>query len=153
MPCTNPGSKALRIGRFSQPQGIYFITTGTDDRIPWFSDFELGCRMSRHLAAPGSMEDASLMCWVIMPDHLHILVQLGSRSLAKVINRLKSRSAIALNREIGRKGRFWESGFYDHALRKEEDAIGIARYIVANPLRANLVNDIRHYPFWNSIWL
>lgn len=109
--------------------------------------------MSRHLAAPGSMEDASLMCWVIMPDHLHILVQLGSRSLAKVINRLKSRSAIALNREIGRKGRFWESGFYDHALRKEEDAIGIARYIVANPLRANLVNDIRHYPFWNSIWL
>jgi hypothetical protein len=29
----------------------------------------------------------------------------------------------------------------------------VARYIVANPLRAGLVSRVGHYPFWNAVWL
>ena len=88
-----------------------------------------------------------------MPDHFHLLLQLRDMPLGKVLNALKSKSAIELNREIGRTGPFWEPGFHDHALRREDDLLGVARYIVANPLRAGLVRRLGDYPYWNAVWL
>ena len=44
-------------------------------------------------------------------------------------------------------------GKVDHCLRAEDDLVSQARYIVANPLRAKLVNSIGDYPFWNCIYL
>jgi REP element-mobilizing transposase RayT len=147
------GRKALRKGRFSQKHGVYFITAVTDKRHPWFRIPLLAQTMCRHLADPISLADARNLCWVVMPNHFHALVELNETPLQAVLNRLKSRSAIDLNRAIGRSGRFWEPGFYDHALRTEENLRGIARYIVANPLRAELVQRIGDYPYWNSVWL
>lgn len=55
---------------------------------------------------------------------------------------------------IGSEGRkIWQAGFHDHAVRREEDLAGIARYIVANPLRAGLVDAIGDYPLWDALWL
>jgi putative transposase len=54
---------------------------------------------------------------------------------------------------VHRKGRIWQDGFHDHALRKEEAVIDAARYIVANPLRAGLVGSVKDYSHWDAIWL
>lgn len=88
-----------------------------------------------------------------MPDHVHLLLQLGRARLSEVVGRLKGRSAAQLNRKIGRSGRFWEPGFHDHALRRDENVRQAARYIVANPLRAGLVERLGDYPYWNAVWL
>ena len=88
-----------------------------------------------------------------MPDHIHVLIQLGDTPLHQVINRWKSRSGRLLNSTIGRKGRFWQKGYHDHALRKEEDIKETARYIIANPLRARLSKKYGEYPYWNAVWL
>jgi REP element-mobilizing transposase RayT len=66
---------------------------------------------------------------------------------------IKGRSAISINRALGSHGQLWQKSFHDHALRKEEDLLAIARYIVANPLRAGLVKKIGDYPLWDAIWL
>ncbi|TXL18578.1 hypothetical protein BMR04_00075 [Methylococcaceae bacterium HT3] len=47
----------------------------------------------------------------------------------------------------------WQDGYHDHAVRKEEDLLQIARYIIANPLRAGLVKKVADYPLWDAIWL
>ncbi|MFO1311380.1 MAG: hypothetical protein U1F41_04875 [Burkholderiales bacterium] len=57
------------------------------------------------------------------------------------------------SRSIGGGGGLWQRGFHDHALRREEDIVDVARYVVANPLRAGLVGRIGDYPFWNCAWL
>jgi len=88
-----------------------------------------------------------------MPDHIHMLVQIGQTPLHGIVNQLKSYSARLLNREIGRSGRFWDHGFHDHALRKEENMVDVARYIVANPVRAGLVRRYGDYPYWNAVWV
>ena len=49
--------------------------------------------------------------------------------------------------------RIWQSGFHDHALRREEDLAQLARYIVANPLRAGLAQRVGDYPHWDAAWL
>ena len=137
----------MRKGRFSGPNGIYFITLVTDQRIPWFQDFWLARIICRCLHELGPL------CWVVMTDHAHLLLKMDNSDLSRVIKKLKAISAQKLNHEIGRSGRFWTPGFHDHGLRNEEDLKNIARYIVANPLRASLVSNVRNYPFWNAVWL
>jgi uncharacterized protein with ACT and thioredoxin-like domain len=49
--------------------------------------------------------------------------------------------------------KIWQQDFHDHALRMEEDVKSVARYIVANPLRAGLVMKIGDYSHWDAKWL
>ena len=89
-----------------------------------------------------------------MPDHVHWLFQLGeNEDLSTAIKRFKARSAQRVNNHLNRNGALWQKGFYDHALRKEEGVKDVARYIIANPLRAGLVDNIGDYPLRDAIWL
>ncbi len=83
-----------------------------------------------------------------MPDHWHGLVELGERdNLSIVMNRLKAFTSRSMN------GPVWDRGFHDRALRRDENVIAVARYIVANPLRAGLVQNVMDYPYWHCVWL
>lgn len=146
-----PGHQALRRGRNSQPLHIYHLTTATAQRQPWFNTFAAAQAAARCIANPTG---ANTLAWCLMPDHLHWLMQLGETlPLARVVQRFKSLSAIAVNRALGRHGAVWASAYHDHQLRQEEDLRIIARYIVTNPLRAGLVQRLGDYPYWNAIWL
>ena len=89
-----------------------------------------------------------------MPDHLHWLVQpCEGTSLDGLMRTVKTVSSRRINRKLNRTGRLWQPGYHDHALRREEDLIATARYVVANPLRAGLVQNIGEYPLWDAAWL
>ena len=88
-----------------------------------------------------------------MPDHIHWLIELKKGTLENVMQRFKSRSARAVNQARGSSGRLWQTGFHDRALRREENVLAVARYIIANPLRAGLVERVRDYPHWDAVWL
>ena len=148
------GSKQLRKGRYSESNRIYFVTSSTYKRRVVFDDFGLGRTLVKELSVEQSRGDLLSLAFVIMPDHFHWLIQLNEgANLSQCMQRTKSRSARALNLRIGSSGRIWQDGYYDHALRRDEDVAGIARYIVANPLRARLVTTVRDYPFWDAIWV
>jgi hypothetical protein len=66
---------------------------------------------------------------------------------------VKARSAIAINKARRRNGRLWQADFHDKTIRRDQELIKVARYIIANPLRANLVQYIGDYPLWDAIWL
>jgi len=42
------------------------------------------------------------------------------------------------------------AAYYDHVLRDEEDGMAVAHYIIANPVRAGLCDDVRAYPYSGS---
>jgi REP-associated tyrosine transposase len=144
----NPHSKDLRKGRHSAPGQIYLITTVTESRQPVFHDFNAARSLVMLLKNEQQLGRADTLAFVIMPDHLHWLMALtGPAPLTKIMQSLKALSAKKIGRPI------WQPGFHDHALRKEEDLKAAARYIIANPLRAGLVNHIGDYPHWDAIWL
>ena len=153
MPTPKAGVRALRKGRYNQKNGIYFVTTVTRARKPWFQDFTLACAMSRLLEDPNTLRGSRNLCWVVMPDHVHLLLQVETNPISEAVARIKSISARALNKNLKRTGPFWAPGFYDHGLRDTESLRSVARYIVANPVRANLAPGPAHYPFWNAIYL
>lgn len=144
----NPHSKDLRKGRHSMPGQIYLITTVTENRQPVFQDFNAARSLILLLRNEQQLGRADTLAFVIMPDHLHWLMALTRPApLARIMQSLKALSAKSIGRPI------WQPGFHDHALRKEEDLKAVARYIIANPLRAGLVSNIGDYPHWDALWL
>ncbi len=143
----------LRQGRYSETGQIYLITAVTDRRVRVFDDFWCSRSLIRELRAADALGWSTTWAFVVMPDHLHWLVGLGSSELSRLVLRVKSRSAIAINRAMGQAGRLWQKGFHDHALRKEESLQAVARYVVANPVRAGFVKSVREYPHWDARWL
>lgn len=144
----------MRKGRASIPHQIYFVTSATVARQRFFINFKAGCAAARCFEDKAVLGDATLLAWVLMPDHAHWLIQLGdTHMLDQVMNRIKSSSARRVNRVLNRIGQLWQKTYYDHAVREEEDLKGLARYMIANPLRANLVQHIYDYPFWNAVWV
>jgi REP element-mobilizing transposase RayT len=141
-------------GRYSQTNQIYHVTICTEQRITWFADFYCGRLVVRQMRLLHEDNLLNSLAWVIMPDHVHWLFQLGENtSLSAVIKAFKGRTALALNSHVKRQGSIWQRGFYDHAVRRDEDIKHLARYIVANPLRAGLVEQIGGYSLWDAIWL
>jgi REP element-mobilizing transposase RayT len=143
----------LRTGRYLETNQPYLITTVTLDRRPLFDDWHIGRMLVTELKNATEKNYAETLAWVVMPDHLHWLMIPGAEALDAVIRRIKSRSAIAANRHMGTNGPVWQHGYYDHALRKTEDIRTVARYLIANPLRAGLVKHIGDYPLWDTRWL
>ena len=101
-------SKLLRRGRFSEPGRFYLLTTITHQRIPLFHDFHLARQVVRQLRLSDHNQDCRLLAWVVMPDHLHWMLQLGnSLSLSRVVQQMKSFSAHAAGTAL------WQPGFHD----------------------------------------
>ena len=89
-----------------------------------------------------------------MPDHWHGLVQLQDQTdLSALMQRVKAVSSGQIRRAFDVRGPVWQAGFHDRALRTDDDYRDAARYLVANPLRAGLVESVSLYPFWDSRWL
>ncbi len=87
-----------------------------------------------------------------MPGHLHLLVEGGSESgLPQFMKDFKQQTSYSYrcsNSEI-----LWQKSYYDHILRAEEDVCQVARYIVANPVRAALATVASDYPYSGSfVW-
>ena len=138
----------LRFGRFSQPQGVYLVTTVTLHRAAVFADFNAARKLVRILHRADIEARAHTLAHVVMPDHLHWLMQLvGSDSLSQCVQRMKSLSTKALGLGL------WQKGFHDRALRHEDDLAEVARYVVSNPVRAGLVSKTGAYSHWDAIWV
>jgi putative transposase len=136
------------------PRHAYHVTFTVAERAAVFSDLRLGRVVARCINSPELMRDASTLAWVLMPDHLHWLVQLGDQlKLDQLVRRMKSASAQRVNQLRGASGSLWQPGYYDHLIRDDENLRDAARYIVANPLRAGLVKVLGDYPLWDAIWL
>ena len=144
----------LRKGRFSELGRIYLVTAVTRGRSPFFCDLLAARTLIRELLACDETGLTKTWAFVVMPDHLHWLVELGTGHLSSAVRRVKSNSAIRLNRLTGAAVRpVWQRGFHDHALRHEEDLRETARYVVANPVRAGLAESVHGYPHWDAAWL
>ncbi|KOR45849.1 transposase [Xanthomonas oryzae] len=149
----SPGHRALCHGGHSMANRCYLLTTTTWQRRAVFADWRLAATACRAFTT-ATPPDARLLAWVLMPDHVHWLLQLGHVvGLADAVSRMKACSARAVNAQRRSGAPVWSRSYHDHALRKDDDLPAAARYIIANLLRAGLVSRVGDYPFWNAVWL
>jgi REP element-mobilizing transposase RayT len=76
--------------------------------------------------------------WVIMPNHVHVLVMPAeSFTLSGVVRGWKSFSATEINKRCGRKGAFWQSESFDHIVRSSTQLEKFRKYIIENAAAAH----------------
>jgi len=93
--------------------------------------------------------DYRIQAWVIMPNHVHLVVNAWDKPLAKLINGWKGKSAREANKLLGRSGEFWQEDYYDTLIRDETHLRKAIRYTEQNPTKALLAKSARDWP-WSS---
>jgi len=128
----------------------YFVTICTAERASSFTDPRLATMVVDALLWR-RQHGIGLHAYCVMPDHLHLLLTLGSSglSLSALLRAFKSYTT-RLSWGLGYQGQLWQARFHDHILRQAEDGRAIGVYILANPVRAGLVDDPEAYPWSGS---
>jgi REP element-mobilizing transposase RayT len=148
------GHRAQRLDHRSVPGRTYVLTLATLYRRPVFRDDEAARAVCRVHIARWPWRDASLLAWVLMPDHWHGLVTLGEcDTLSTLVGRFKALTSRAVEDRHRVNGWLWGRGFSDRVLRPEDDPVQVARQLVSNPVRAGLVPRLGDYAYWNAAWL
>jgi putative transposase len=88
----------------------------------------------------------ALHAFVIMPDHLHLLIT-PSGTLERAVQLLKGGFSFRARKEFDWHGEIWQPSFTDHRIRDEEDWNRHLHYIRSNPLEAKLARESSSYVF------
>ena len=125
----------------------YFVTICVQNRQKIFSDHKIAAIAQGELKTFRDKGWYWLYSFVVMPDHIHLLVRLRdeSRTLGRIVATLKSAIQFR-SRRVGVDLK-WQYNFFDHVVRLDEPVDDIVGYILRNPERAGLVKQGEKYPF------
>ena len=89
-----------------------------------------------------------LLCWCIMPNHVHVLMeQIYPNRLGDIVKSWKMASTRAINSLTGGHGRFWTLDYFDRFMRDERHLAQTLGYIEHNPVKAGLVEKPEDWLF------
>lgn len=87
-------------------------------------------------------ESITIDKYVIMPNHIHIILIIGCDGVSERSRPFPTLSTVVglyksgVSREVG--SRIWQKSFHDHIIRNEKDYAKIWEYIDNNPLKWSL---------------
>jgi putative transposase len=128
--------------RSAQP-GTYFVTSATYNRRRFFqviANAELFLVTLQHYRREGYYK---LHAFVIMPDHIHLLLTPQGITLERSIGFIKG----GFSHRLESRSPVWQRGFTDHRIRDREDFMIRREYIHQNPVDAHMVELAESYPF------
>ena len=98
-----------------------------------------------------TLKQFELIAWVILPDHLHLIIDYGAGDLSYLMKRTKMKFAGLYRSRWGLdSGRVWQYRFWDHMIRNEDDFRNHVDYIHYNPVKHGFVvrpGDWKHSSF------
>src|SRR5579863_6008335 len=129
----HPGRNASMAGILN-PSRTFFATTATGmgrRLLKSERNAELLIDVLRSLVAEGQFE---LHDFVIMPDHVHLLLTVHDKmTIEKAMQLIKGRFSHRLSHEFGYKGEVWQRGFTEVQAINRESYEAHREYIAQNP--------------------
>jgi REP element-mobilizing transposase RayT len=117
----------------------------------WLERHDVACVVANALSKGVRESRYELDAWVLMPNHVHILLRpLGDQDLGSAVKSIKGSSAHAANQLLHRSGsRFWARDYFDRRIRDRDHQGRVTRYIENNPVKAGLCGSVEDWP-WSS---
>jgi REP element-mobilizing transposase RayT len=144
------GQTARRQFRRFLESRCYFVTTNTHERRQIFIR-DSACRIVLHnLEFYRDRGDFWLHAYVIMPDHLHVLLTPLRHDLSSVMRNLKSFIARQLIDDLNDSPPVWQTRFHDQVIRSERHFASAVEYTHLNPVKAGLCAAPDAYPYSSS---
>ena len=90
-------------------------------------------------------EESGTRCyaWALLPNHCHLLFKTGLSPIATVMRRLLTGYAVTFNRRHRRHGHLFQNRYKSILCQEEVYLKELVRYIHLNPLRANIVDELK----------
>ncbi len=130
--------------------GVFHLTAHASDLRYLFLNDEDREDFLIRLAAVCERFELSLLSYVLMGNHYHVLVRIPDARLSQALQRLHTEYSRHHNRRHWRRSAHL---FRAHAKARElegnEDLVGACRYLARNPVEANLVREPLAWP-WGS---
>ena len=136
--------------RLDAPGVLHHVMVRGLERRAIFRDDRDRADFIRRLAGLGTAGDITVYAWALLPNHAHLLLRTGRRSLARSMRALLTGYAGAFNRRHKRTGHLFQNRYKSIVVEEEPYFLELARYLHLNPLRAGIVPDLRtlaQYPW------
>ncbi len=128
----------------------YFVTLETRQRRPVFSADSMADLLVQQLYAQRSQKRLALHEFVVMPDHVHLLLTPRAMNVEQVVQLLKEDFAHAMGQQLGMRAEIWGQTFSDRPIRDAADYQMHARYICGNPVRHLLAESPEDYLYCSA---
>ena len=93
-----------------------------------------------------------LLAWVIMPNHVHVLVEIDATPMSKLVQCWKKLASDFVNARCQRAGRWWQEDYFDRYIRDEAHFHKAVHYLEHNPVKAGLVKEAKEWPWGSAKW-
>jgi REP element-mobilizing transposase RayT len=139
-------ARALRI---DFPGAVHHVTSRGNERRPIFIDDRDREMFLDYLGRAVTRFGWSLTAYVLMTNHFHLVVQTPEPNLSRGMQWLNTAYVVWFNRRHERSGHLYGGRFKAFLIEKESYFQTVLRYVVLNPVRANIVLRPEDYR-WSS---
>lgn len=133
-----------RLKRYYNFGSMFFVTSVTHERqriLVLHADL-----LTTAFGEACQGKTVKLTAWAIMPDHFHIVLDVGNADLSRVLKSIKETFSFRYRARLGVKsGRIWQHRFWDHVIRDQNDLNKHLDYIHYNPVKHGLVRSPGEY--------
>ena len=128
----------------------YSLTFCTHERRKLFVEPAVVELVTKNLLRAATEQRFAVTAYCFMPDHVHVLIEgLSEDSDCKqFIKRFKQYAGYYYSQ--AQRDTLWQRYGFEHVLRDDEVTLNVARYILANPVRAGLARTVEEYPYTGS---
>jgi putative transposase len=131
------------------PDSEFFLTIVTNKRKNWFTT-----EADLKIALDGidvirKRYGLKFIAWVILPEHLHWLIEPCDADYSKVVFSFKRHVSCHYRRRgfVPKGGKFWQDRFWEHTVRDDDDRERCVEYIHYNPVKHGIVNAPRDWKY------
>ncbi len=128
---------------------VHIVQRGRSREPVFFDDDDYSAYIA-WLTEASERYDCAIHAYVLMTNHVHILATpCKEDGLSKMMQYLGLRYVPYINHRYNMSGSIWEGRFKASLIDSDEYLLTCMRYIELNPVRANMVKQVRSYR-WSS---
>lgn len=131
-----------RKARIDAPGALHHIIIRGIERKAIFKDRQDRDNFVERLATIITESSTGCYAWVLMTNHVHLLLKTGLAPIATVMRRLLTGHAVQFNRRHRRHGHLFQNRYKSILCEEEPYLLELVRYLHLNPLRAGVVKDL-----------
>ena len=128
-------------------ESTYFVTANVLERKSLFQVEKIARLFIEVLMDYRTQKKYFLHEFVVMPDHLHLIITPTKITLERAMQSIKGGFSFQLNRHLKAKRDVWQPSFMDRRIRDSLEYQKFKDYIWQNPVKRFLARTPEEYPY------
>jgi putative transposase len=130
------------------PHAVYHCVARTNNKEPFHSLPDTWRIFSRELSFISKHYGVTIFAFVLMSNHYHLLLKVGDKiPLGRVMNYFQAKLSRTLNLRNQRINHVFGGQYRGSRITECSHFDVVFRYVLQNPLKANLCTDVRAYEY------